>query len=199
MTAATKTTLREMRAEVQRLGITVESAGKPIEELLQEAREADDPLGYLAIHAPSGDQAEHSQPSDPHGESPLAAGLAAAAEGQAAREEINRTFVIGGSTGDGQQPTPSTACEEESEPIGDVPAPLPANVRRSVSIEIPISGVTTDGMYISCHLDMRLSRRQAETLRRIEFALQENDAKQQNGRGINSQADAVRWLLDRLS
>jgi hypothetical protein len=52
MTTTTKLTLRELRAEAQRLGITAESAGCSIEELLRTARDCDDPLGYLAIYAP---------------------------------------------------------------------------------------------------------------------------------------------------
>jgi hypothetical protein len=47
-------TLKELRAEAQRLGITADSAGQPIDELLRAARDSEDPLGYLAIYAPSG-------------------------------------------------------------------------------------------------------------------------------------------------
>jgi hypothetical protein len=49
---ATKLTIKELRTEAQRLGITTELTGGALEELLRLARDNEDPLGYLAIHAP---------------------------------------------------------------------------------------------------------------------------------------------------
>jgi len=48
---ATKPTFKELRAEAVRLGITAESLGYPLDDLVRRARENDDPLGYLAIYA----------------------------------------------------------------------------------------------------------------------------------------------------
>lgn len=57
MTTASKATIKKLWAEVRRLGITAESAGCQLDELIRQARDQDDPLGYLAIHAPIGDAA----------------------------------------------------------------------------------------------------------------------------------------------
>lgn len=60
MTTASKATIKKLWAEVRRLGITAESAGCQLDELIRQARDQDDPLGYLAIHAPIGDAAEET-------------------------------------------------------------------------------------------------------------------------------------------
>ncbi|HEY4759562.1 MAG TPA: hypothetical protein VIH42_03180 [Thermoguttaceae bacterium] len=61
MTASSqRLTLKDLRAEAQRLGITTESAGCSIEELLNRARENEDPMAYLTIHAPTNHQPNKS-------------------------------------------------------------------------------------------------------------------------------------------
>ena len=67
-TTATKPTLKDLRAEAQRLGLTAESAGCPIEELLKTARDADDPLGYLTIYAPAPIESKPPKPETPPAE-----------------------------------------------------------------------------------------------------------------------------------
>jgi hypothetical protein len=52
MLTVLKPTLKDLRAEAQRLGITTDSAGCSLHELVSTAREHDDPFGFLAIHAP---------------------------------------------------------------------------------------------------------------------------------------------------
>jgi len=69
MSIASKPTMKDLRAEVQRLGITADSAGCPIDELLRTARDNDDPLGFLAIHAPADREAESAE-YDPIGDVP---------------------------------------------------------------------------------------------------------------------------------
>jgi len=48
---ATKPTFKDLRCEAQRLGITAESLGYPIDDLVRRARENEDPFAYLAIYA----------------------------------------------------------------------------------------------------------------------------------------------------
>ncbi len=44
----------KLREEVHRLGITEQSAGRPLDELIRQARREEDPLGFLAMYAPPG-------------------------------------------------------------------------------------------------------------------------------------------------
>ena len=53
-----KPTIGQLCTEAERLGITPELLGRPIDELLSEAAGQDDPMGYLAIWAPSGETSE---------------------------------------------------------------------------------------------------------------------------------------------
>lgn len=48
-----KITKKELRDRIQALGITAESAGCPIEELVERAEQNEYPMDYLAIHANS--------------------------------------------------------------------------------------------------------------------------------------------------
>jgi len=161
-TTASKPSIRELRAEAQRLGITTKSAGGSIEELLREARENEDPLGYLAIHAPSGDV-----PS-------------------------SQTVV---------DETPEA---DESEPIGDVSAPIPESsvveppVIRDVSLTVPLCDASFDRCYISTHTEVRLSREQGITLRRLHFALDATGARLSNNRRVIHLADAIKWMIEQV-
>jgi len=59
--------LRELRAEIERLGITEETCEMPIDDLIAHARIADDPFAYLAAFADqeSGVRGQQSNPQSP--------------------------------------------------------------------------------------------------------------------------------------
>ena len=157
---ATKPTFKDLRAEVERLGITPDLAGCPIDELVRRARENEDPLGYLAIHAP---------------EPPATAAV----------------------------DTGPYSDEAETEPIGDVPAPLPGPPAGEapivvVSLTAPISGASLETCYISRHADVRLSLDQGLMLRRLYAALDQTGLRLANGRRVANPPDAIRWLLEQL-
>jgi len=164
-----KPTLTELRAEAQRLGITEEFTGGALEELLRVARDSDDPLGYLAIHAP------------PAAASPI--DTAIHAEFRAAAAETATE-------------TADSIEEPETEPIGDVPAPLPPLM---ASIEVPLTATILDGCYISTHVEVRMSREQGLTLRRLHLALDAQGARLANGHRVIHAPDAVKWLLEQLA
>ncbi len=54
-------TLKQLREEANRLGITPESAGCSIDELIKRARQTEDPHGYLATYAPAAEQTEPAE------------------------------------------------------------------------------------------------------------------------------------------
>jgi hypothetical protein len=177
--AATKPTIRELRNEAQRLGITPESAGCSVDELLRRARENEDPLAYLAIYAVPLDEPIAANP--PVEEAPPAPELPEAVE-VLPEPEIEKP-------------------ESETAPKGieSIPAPeqpTPTIVRTSISV--PVSGVNLDGNYIGKHLDVRLSRTQALALRRLYLGLDAENGRLANGRRVNNPADGIRWMLEQI-
>lgn len=64
-------------------------------------------------------------------------------------------------------------------------------------IVVPVAAPPS-GAYRQRHIDVHLDATQAEGLRRIFDGLQAAAAKLGNGRFINSPADAVRWVLERV-
>ena len=68
--------LKELRSRAKQLGITPESAGCPVEELIARARENEDPLAYLGLYVPepaaAGDESPPAAdpPPDVDAESP---------------------------------------------------------------------------------------------------------------------------------
>jgi hypothetical protein len=63
------------------------------------------------------------------------------------------------------------------------------------TIEVPL-GEPREGVYLSPHLDMRLSDPQARRLHEIREGLIGSSARLCNGRPVVSTADAVRWMLE---
>ncbi len=163
----TKPTLKELRTEAQRLGIKPDVGGNSIEELIRLARNQDDPMGWLAIHAPP------AEPEPDNEQTPPAPPAEAACE---------------------------LAVDAENEPIEDVPASPPAAPRLLPTVEIVVPQAATDltDCYISCHVDVRMTRRQGVALRRLSLALDAQNVCLANGRRAITAADAVRWLLEQI-
>jgi 2-keto-4-pentenoate hydratase len=72
---------------------------------------------------------------------------------------------------------------------------------REVRLTVPLAELE-DG-YAARHVDLQLTQRQRKNLRRLRVALHERGEKIQGRSGqqtrhVDSAADAVRWLLERL-
>ena len=181
MSEQTKPTLKELRAEVQRLGITPERVGRQtIQEVVQCARNHEDPMGWLSIY-----------------------GTPEAMEAVEA-EEAAPTETESGDVADGQAEPAEAACElavdAENEPIEDASASPPAAPRRLPTVKIVVPQADTDltDCYISGHVDVRMTSRQGVALRRLCLALDAQNVCLANGRRAVTAADAVRWLLEEI-
>jgi hypothetical protein len=174
----TKPTLKELRAEAQRLRITTESAGCSMHELFRQAGEQDDPFGYLAIYAPTGESTEQAEPTATTEDKPHVGEV-----GIAMRCDT-REFIKG--------------MDAAASTIQSAGVAILAPVVELIEIDVPFSDMQLDGCYISCHLDVRLTRRQGDTIRRIQLGLDAAGARLANNRRVVTQADAIRWLLEEI-
>lgn len=67
------------------------------------------------------------------------------------------------------------------------------------SIKLPPLALLRDEGYVSPHIEARLDPEQAQTLRRLFEALDEEGQRLKNGRRVVSNADVVRWLLEAIA
>ena len=67
----------------------------------------------------------------------------------------------------------------------------------TAEITVPLGDLEA-GQYNPRHLDLRLTVQQAASLRRVYVGLNDGHAQLADGRHIDSAADAVRWLLERV-
>jgi hypothetical protein len=86
--------------------------------------------------------------------------------------------------------------------VDDNPAPIRIVSRQITAaiVEAPLSEAGTG--YVSQHVEVRFGQnesRQAETLKRLVDGLRDTREKLANGRDVKTTADAVRWLLEKLS
>lgn len=72
---------------------------------------------------------------------------------------------------------------------------MPQDDTFRVSIHVPL-GPTTGHEYSARHIDVRLSRRHAEIIRRIRNGLAARHVQLANGRHVESNGDVLRWLLE---
>jgi hypothetical protein len=167
---------------IERLGITEDWAGMPIYELIAAAAATDDPTGFLSIHAP--------QPEEGEGE-----GRGARDEGRGARDEGRGARDEGrGARGEGRE-----ARGEGREDLTPAAARQPVALSRVVA---PLADPPADpsGREIPWprprHVEVgALSLDEAVTLYRLREGLRAEHATLANGRFIQSNADAMRWLL----
>jgi len=80
---------------------------------------------------------------------------------------------------------------------------LPTEPLQPVSIgaatmTVPVARMQVNG-FIRRRIDLRLSRRQADSLKRIMLALQTQDARLADRRPVKNVTDALRWMLDQLA
>jgi len=72
------------------------------------------------------------------------------------------------------------------------------NGERIKTLNLPLAPLRED-VYLTEHLDFRLSIPNRRTLRRLFDGLDEAGARLPNGRRVVSVSDAVRFVLDRLA
>jgi hypothetical protein len=171
---ATKPTIRELRAEAQRMGITAESCGNAVEELLRLARDNEDPLGYLAIHAPS--------PPQPPLETEITQTDPCPLTPDPSLDVICEPI--------GDVPAPLPVGKQEISPQSPIPNPC--------VLTVPVARPDLDNCYISRHCEVRLSPQQARTLRCVLLGLDAAGERLSNGRRVATPADALRWLLEKI-
>lgn len=166
-----KPSLKNIRAEYHRLGLSPETTGAPTDEFIRQARQQDDPLAWMSLYGgPAGPAAE-----PPAGQNEAEAETPAAAAANA--------------------PQPAeAACEVAAdEAPAEVAALLPP-----ATVEVPLADVDFSRRYVSRRADVHLSPAQAKTLRRICYALDWSNETLNNGRRVYTPADAIRWLLEKI-
>ncbi len=185
-TAVAKPTLRDLRAEAKRLGITPESAGGPIEDLLRRAQENEDSLGFLAIHAPPEAMPAEAEPAPMEvGQVGIkmmddSAGMEAAMEDAADRSDRLAQFLAGAKN----SPKP-----DHERPVVTI---------ATVTVTLPCAAEPIRDCYVGRHADVRMNRAQAEALRRLQLGLDARGDRLASGKRVITTADAVRWLLEQI-
>lgn len=104
----------------------------------------------------------------------LSPGMAAAAN-----------VALHGQTG---MPVKPVVCEEPPPPSSDIVASMP------VWLAPP-----PETTYVTNHIDIELSQRQAETLWRVREGLADEGARLLQGRHVKSTADAVRYMIEQFA
>lgn len=68
---------------------------------------------------------------------------------------------------------------------------------RTAMIEAPL-GEMGNG-YLQRHVEARLDRTQAESMKRLTAGLRDTREQTRNGREVTTAADSVKWLLEKLT
>ncbi len=102
----------------------------------------------------------------------------------------------------------SKAKRPKTDPGPETPArhtrqsELPPAVR-PVTLQLPLGALDADAYrgrgLQDKHCEARLDRPQADTLRRVFNGLDATGARLRNGKRIASNADVVRWILERVA
>lgn len=171
MTPAERPTVKKIRAEIERLAITEQSAGCSIDELIRQARENDDPLAFLSTYVDPAAEPSRQPASETQGTGDSGQGTGKQGTGFAAAPPIE------------PEPQREFAHCTISAPLG----------------ELPMEQVRAGKYYVSRHLEVQLSGEQAIALRRIVLGLDGQRAKLRNGKRVFKGADAIRWLLEQIN
>jgi len=97
---------------------------------------------------------------------------------------------------------------EDRQPVGEIGLPDSVAIEETaevsvaakaepiaVTVEVPVAELI-EGQYISDHLELRLAPNQKTILRRIRLALTSVGQRLANAKAVESDGDAVRWMLD---
>jgi hypothetical protein len=105
--------------------------------------------------------------------------------------------------------TPANPAAETPEPESMAPtaadvdatdAPTErAEPHSTVLVGLPVRLPPNPDVYVSRHVEVRLDRRQATALRRVFDGLNANHARLASGRHVDSAADVVRSILERIA
>jgi hypothetical protein len=98
---------------------------------------------------------------------------------------------------------PIAALERDDAQPAPGPQGIPARARasepRAVLIELPVAEIP-DAQYISNHVEVnRLTDTQRTAIRRLKLGLHAADERLENNDAIDSDAKAIRWLLERIA
>lgn len=85
----------------------------------------------------------------------------------------------------------------ETPVIEKVPLAIAQPLPEKIVIEAPMGGL--DEGYLSRHVQVQLNGHQRETLRRLVNGLRDSDERLADGKAIESNADAVKWILEQLA
>lgn len=186
MTTALRPTVKQLRAEIESVGITEEMAGMPIDDLIRLAREQEEPSQYLVDM-----KKEYLEKT------------AAAAASPPPPEVLAEQRM----EAEGGAPVEAAADAAPSEQVFNaVPPPAAAEPLRrfeSGRIAVPVGEIPEDlarqgKFFISRHLEVQLTFEQAANLRRIAQGLDAAGEKLANGKHVVRNGDAVRWMLEHL-
>jgi len=97
-------------------------------------------------------------------------------------------------------PSGEPVIDETTEPIETADEAPPQYVEQAelVQIQVPLGAVPPD-VYIGRHVEVRLTHDQARVLRSLWYGLQVEGATLAGGKSIDSNADVIRWLLERIA
>ena len=179
--------LKRLREEAARLGITDDTAGGTVEDLVRKARDQDDPIGFLIIHAPSDvvntdenepAQAEHTDSvmdhitnNNPDEVKPI--------------ENVDEAVNVFMNIGSPLNSIPISASEEPPQIV-------------EVCITVPLAYDGPFDGFLGRHVELRLDMEQANKLRRLQVALDALDERLANGRHVSNRSDAIKWIIDKL-
>ena len=153
---ANRPTVKQVRAEIERLGVTEDLAGMSIEDLIRTAREREDPLAFVAALKTETAASESESPTAefPIESAPPAADPAGEEENYDDRtppEPFDSTVL------------PSAAAEERRYVTAALEIPLG---------ELPMDQVRARKFHIARHLEVQLGFEQAVALRRLVAGLE---------------------------
>jgi hypothetical protein len=206
MTTFTKRpTVKELRTEIERRGITDDSAGCSIEELIRKARATDDPSDFLekflltkesrepnpsAANIAQGFAPETKTVPDetipPADETPETESPEKAAENETLAEQLEKDrFENEGAPPIAEEPEPARTIG-----VGEITVPLG---------DLPMDQVEAGKIHVSRHLEVQLSAKEAVALRRITLGLDQSGEKiPSTGKRVVKAGDAIRWMLEKL-
>jgi hypothetical protein len=192
-------TPKALRKYCQQLGITPATTGQSIDELILQARKADDPRAWLAAlsDAPPEEESTSRDPGKPRlNPADLVEPASVPTRETIAKDILNPAAKPKPAT----TLTPSPRIKPGVTMSPPPPPPRPVAVR-SITLALPISSEDPVG-YIEreMHLDVRLDPAASRAFRRIWNALDAQNVRVKSGRHVGkSRADVVRWVFEKLA
>jgi hypothetical protein len=179
---------KALREYCQQLGLTPATTGQPIDRLIGQARQTDDPRAWLAAlsNAPPEEDAETRRGGDAEKMPPAAPGDLVEPESIPTHESLRQTLP---------SPSPRLPISMQAHLL-DVAAAI-----QTVALTVPIADDEPSGyLEREMHLDVRLDAAASRAFRRLWKALDGQNARLTTGRHVGkSRADVVRWMFEQLA